>query len=801
MNVWSLGLGWEVVYCTEAVLVVVRATVADGRLQCTTRHSPSLCACTSKEPSVAKEANMLMDDEILIDAEELEAIMDDHPSTFVDEVAETHTAATHVVNTDQDNAAAAVDEGDEVAERSLKKARKEERRLEKEERRKHKKDKKSSKEKKASKFIDDAADEASEDDDDDDFVSDAEMGEDADYIKNHKSRRHMFVEGDEDLPAEKVAQDIEMRYNLSKSASRRKSIKPPTSSGAVDSQHYPMITEEHVQDLVPRKIPLSKRFSAAFLPRESDAKVFAVKCKSGMPRILVTRIVNKCYHFRIGRNDENKKLDLGILSVFALEHSKEYIYVESYRQLFVEQALTGLVGLYRFNIKMVDPNELMQLMEPRPLNKAPIRVGMFVRIRSHKPYQGDLAQVLALDADGKRATVKMVPREDFVDKSFTKPTMRHPQRFFNPAVAVGSVEVDGGIRWGDAMFDQDGYIIKIISLRGLMCGDQMVAPNTEELAYFLQRKKDQITIAAGTLAACGAVGLQNSQREYKLGEVVRVVSGQLANAVGTIVDVTLSSNTVKIACRIPGRPQPLEVRAELSNCERHFIAGNHIGVEQGPFQGRTGTVVKVISDGLLAVLGDGDATEFEVRSRDCRQSRLVSTARHSLGAWKLFDLVMVGSSAGCIVRCSADRLDVLTTDNAPRTITPSEVTKVVRGASRPAVDGLLNTVSRGAVVTIKSTNERMPPSVMGVVGSVEQLFDQTLFVRCPNVTDHSGIVAIPSSLVQLVGGKTNTKRTAPAQHLAFVRAKGHYASKPDGVHHVDAASEQWDGHSEFYPHH
>jgi transcription elongation factor SPT5 len=730
---------------------------------------------------------MLMDDEIEIDAAELGAILDDHPSTLMPSEIPAHAEVDEVVKE-------AVENNDDESEteserRARKKARKEAR--------KEKKEVKKERKAVTSKYVDVAADE-DEGDDEEDGEGEFESGatQEADYIKNHKRRNHLFREGDEELSAEELARSIEERNNLAKTKKIHKSKSGTGSSAAAGIGSHEF---DELNGLVPRKIPIVKRFSAAFLPRETDAKVFAVKCKSGMARTLVARIVNKCYHFRIGRNDEGKKLDLGILSVFALEHSKEYIYVESYRQLFVEQALNGLVGLFRYSIKMVDPNELMQLMEPRAPHKAPLRVGTFVRVRSHKPYQGDLAQVLSIDEDGKRATIKLVPREDFVDKRYAKPTMVLPQRFFNPNVAQGAVTDGEYHRWGDAVFDADGYIIKTISLRGLLSGDQMVAPSTEELAFFLQNKRDQITIAASAVAASGAVGQHNNQREYKLGEVVRVVSGQLANAVGTIVDVTLSANTVKIACRIPGRAQPLEVRAELSNCERHFIAGNHIGVEQGPYQGRTGTVLKVISDGLLAVLGDGDATEFEVRSRDCRQSRLVSTARHTLGAWRLFDLVMVnGNTAGCIVRCTPSRLDVLTTENIIMTISPSEVTKVVRGMGRPAVDRTQNPVARGAAVTILATNERVPLNVTGTVGTVEQLFDQTLFVRCGNVTENSGVVAIPPSLVQLVGGKTTTKRVAPTQHLAFVRAKGHYATKPDGVHATQQESDRWETHSELY---
>lgn len=656
--------------------------------------------------------------------------------------------------------------------RAKKKARKEERRKSRHDRDRKKEKKRSA----ALRYIDDAASEGddAESDDEDGDGEEAELVDDGslDYIKNHKRHRHIFHEGDEGKSSEEIAREIEERNRLSRQrdALRKKSGgKAIAGSSAVhheDAAELPM---------VPLRIPPATRFSAAFLPRPTDPVVFSVKVKPGMARILVARIVNKCYHYRHGMNDENKKVDLGIISAFALDHVKDYIYIESYRQLFVENALNGLVGLFRFNIKAVDPAELMQLLEHRPSTQDDVKVGDFVRVRQ-QPYRGDLGQVIDLVEEGRKAVVKLVPREDFANKQFAKTPkgVCHPKRFFDPNIAVGVHTAGERYRWGDLLFDVDGFLLRTVPVRSLLSGKNMVLPSMEELAFYFKGRRDHIAVAAKTITG------EPSNQDYKLGEVVRVVSGQLANAVGTIVDLTISANTVKLACAIPGRTTPLEVRTELSNCIRHFVPGSRIGVESGPHQSRTGTVLKVSGD-LLFVLADDEVEEIEVKAADCRQGRLVSFSKHTLGSWKLFDLVMLvdGVTVGCIVKCTTNLITILTDKNISRSVTTAQITRASKTAGRSAIDRMRNVVTRGCEVTIKAATGNVPSSVVGQSGVVEQLFNDTLFVRCASLFENSGVIAVEAQNVFLVGGRATAKQVAPPRQLPMPDKKKHYASRPD----------------------
>ena len=251
-----------------------------------------------------------------------------------------------------------------------------------------------------------------------------------DYIDNYQVKRTFLDEHERDLTAEELAKKLEERY-----ARRReeKESAPQRIAAQLDSSH---------------------RFTSQLLPKPSDPKVFAVKCKTGQGRSIVARLINKCFAYLQGQNYENKRVDLGIVSAFALDHVKEWFFVEAYRQLFVENALSGLDGVFRFRMAQVDPAELMQLMEKQAKRTEEIHVGDLVRFR-RGVYKGDLGKVVGFEEEGKRVVAKVVPREDFVRKAYVRrpsgaPTL--PQRFFVADMAIGARTSGGPVHLGRARF-------------------------------------------------------------------------------------------------------------------------------------------------------------------------------------------------------------------------------------------------------------------------------------------------------------------------------------------------------------
>lgn len=557
----------------------------------------------------------------------------------------------------------------------------------------------------------------------------------------------------------------------------------------------------------------SLRYTSQMLPQPSDPKVFAVKCKPRMARILVARIVNKCYAYRMGINLE-RKMDLGVLSVFSLDHVKEYIYVEAYRQSFVTNALEGFVGIFRFTITQVSPTELLQMLEKKPKNDK-VAVGELVRLRQ-RPYRGDLAQVVKVMLDSsRRAVVKVIPREDFAGKAYHKTTTVLPQRFFSPQQAVGAEERGDHIRWGDLRFDRDGYLLKTISVRSLMHGAQLQPiPEGEELTIFLRHNRELVKEAVVRYATEGCGPLVSSIR---IGDTVRVVSGELKNTVGTVTNLLTNSRMAILSCPIPQQKTPISLRVELCDCTKHFPEGTHVVVEEGEYRGRSGTVVKSYGEVVVLFCDRDDKTpEITVKANDCYQSKLVTSRSRplpleisrgveavgnssSFGNWNIYDLVrLVDSRAvGCIVMFHLDRVEVLTEDNESRILTYAQVTPIGRG-NRKGVDVYQNVLERGGEVTVQE-KDWSPFHLGGSSGRIEQVFHETVFVRFVQRKVNAGLVAMPTSCVLLTGGRKTIITDNTAKRLKSLlpppTRKVENAVMAD--YSSDAKGDTWDHHSEY----
>ncbi|CAJ1029349.1 putative Early transcription elongation factor of RNA pol II, NGN section [Leishmania utingensis] len=598
-----------------------------------------------------------------------------------------------------------------------------------------------------SKYILDAAE--SGDSNDEDELSDADLVDDDEEVEDvnygDRPKRYMFHEGDDKKSVDEMARYYE----------------------EVD-RHYRRHGDNE-DALLTRSDLFSRRLASQFLPREDDPKVFAVKCRPRMSRMLVTRIVNKCYAYRVGRNYEHKKVDLGIISVFALDHVKEYIYVEASRKRFVENVLNGLDGVFRFNIAVVDPKELLQTMETRPSTQK-VRVGDYVRLRQ-RFYRGDLAQVTALHPDGVHITCKVVPREDFVQKPFNKATKRLEPRFFTPRQAVDVREMENSYVWGDLHFDREGYLLKTVSTRMVVSGAQLEQPSIEELARFYNDQREKVERALRAAEAAAQVP------PISIGDSVRVTTGQLRNTIGVVENVFTNTNTAVLTCTVPGRVQPIKVQVELSACTKHFSEGAHVVVERGEHAGESGTVVK--SWGSIVLLFPDRAAvgaELKVEANDCHQSKLGSVSVHSKGVWQVFDLVSITepNCVGCIVRLNRSDVDVLTENNDVRTLSYAQVNAVGRD-TRQTTDCRENTLSRGAEVHIQK-HPWTPIGLEGQTGRIEHIFHRTIFVRCRASPLHANIVALKAECVLLIGGRKTTRRTAPAQEVATGMSADQYAA-------------------------
>ena len=657
---------------------------------------------------------------------------------------------------------------------------------------KHKKEKKEMKHKKrrteggrrkSSRFVDDAAGEDDDDEDDEDDGS-ADEGDDGGLIDENEAREVQRAQRiadeqrrkarelvDNDVSAEEAARAIEERYK------QQQRHRKAGGGGSVT-------LEDDGEVVVPRLVTNLSRFAANYLPKASDPKVFAIKCRPKMNRTLVARIVNKCYCYRMGLNHERKKIDLGIISCFALDNIKDYIYVEASRQLFVENALNGLVGLFRFNISELDRGELMQLLEPRPINKDVVKIGSFVRPK-RGDYKGDIGQVIAVD--GSRLIVKFVPREDFTGKPYNKPENRQPQKFFSPQLTKGAVvERDGSTRWGDLKFDAEGYIILSFTARTISFGLNMILPSVNELAIFYGGNADKVRVASAiqqrpTEPAAVAAAAVPTQTLH-VGEIVRVVSGQLAGTVGKIVDIILSTQEVKIDCRIPNQQRSVVLRVELKSVVKYFTEGDHIVVERGNLCGESGNVLQATGEEISFVT-DSNGTIATAFANECKQSNLSHNGKtHTVGGVKLYDLVRLNGHTGdifCVVKIHESDVVVLSTDNVAKRTPARFLEKPFTQGPLGSRDKMSNPLRTGCEVRFVGSTAGGPASAAKIPkagGTVVQLHHDHLFVRCLTLHENSGVVAVKSKDVLLVGGKTSRRAVEQPRQLPQFEKKAHMAT-------------------------
>eukprot|EP00796_Vickermania_ingenoplastis_P001919 gene1919-1162_t len=631
-----------------------------------------------------------------------------------------------------------------------------------------------------SRFVQDAADSTSGDEEEDDEES--EDGWDDGPLLRYEppEHRHLFNAGEEGKTDEELGREYEERLKM-------------------------MRQREKAAALLHRKGPegpvhnSSRRYTSQMLPQPSDPKVFAVKCKPRMARILVARILNKCYNYRIGKNLP-KKVDLGILSVFSLDHVKEYIYLEAHRQRFVINALEGLVGVFRSNITQVQPDELMQMMEHRPSNEK-VQVGMLVRLRQ-RPYRGDLGQVTSVLPDGSHITVKVIPREDFIGKTYTRVKTQLPQNFFVPSLAVDAEDRGDHIRWGDLKFDRDGYLLRTVTIRSVIHGSQMTpAPTPEELARFYNNNREEVKVAISRYTEEGTKALGR----IGIGETVRVFTGMLKDTIGTVTNIVASTGTAMLSCKVPNRQTPVALRVELRHCVKNLPEGTHVVVTEGQHAGMGGTVVRNFGDVVTLFCDRYDIVpEITVKANECSESKLAGTItqapqRHSAGSrWNLYDLVALTDTraVGCVVLVQPDGMDVLTEDNERRRVGYAQVKPITR-ASKKALDIYQNVLERGAEVTIRDT-ELTPFHLGGESGRVEQVCNDTVFARCRRLRKNAGLVALPAQCVLLTGGRKTTKTTpTTTRTLPAPQRRPHNAVVAE--YPPELRSDTWHQSSEYRP--
>ncbi|XP_058007578.1 protein RNA-directed DNA methylation 3 isoform X2 [Hevea brasiliensis] len=225
-------------------------------------------------------------------------------------------------------------------------------------------------------------------------------------------------------------------------------------------------------------------------PSSRDPTIWKVKCMVGRERHSAFCLMQKFADLK------SLGTKLQIISAFAVDHVKGFVYIEADKQCDITEACKGLCSIYSTRVASVPKNEVSHILSVRSKSNV-VSEGMWARIKNGK-YKGDLAQVVAVNDARKRATVKLIPRIDLQAlaqkfgggvsmKNAATPAPRllssSELEEFRPLVQYRR-DRDTGRMFEvlDGLMLKDGYLYKRVSVDSLSCWGVM--PSEEELLKF-----------------------------------------------------------------------------------------------------------------------------------------------------------------------------------------------------------------------------------------------------------------------------------------------------------------------------
>jgi transcription elongation factor SPT5 len=528
----------------------------------------------------------------------------------------------------------------------------------------------------------------------------------------------------------------------------------------------------------------------SLVPSVSDPSLWMVSCATGKEQELVLQIMNKCISFaRQGR-------PLGISAAVAAQ-SKGKIYIESFSEPAVKEAVQGVRGLLQYTMKLVPIHDMTTVMTVVS-KKKPVKKNEWVRMtRGH--YKGDLALVRSVKESGLKCIVQCVPRLDLTladlppeEARIRRRTVRPPQKFFSAqeVAALGRQSLrrqrfpgmDIYCDYFEGNYYDNGYLLKEMTVGSMVkpCTEED-PPSLDELEAFRRRKKvdgddgqeeENIgsKIAASLLdelaelqGKTGAGKNSASPGGLLIGDTIEVIEGDLVGMRGKLV--SLDENTVKVkpsdnSVDLGGTS---EVEFLINQVRKYIAVGAHVKVTEGRYANETGVVVAVEhlegeSDFTAVVLTDITNKEISVRTSQLRESAEVASGQDKLSGYELYDLVVLsgGGSAnevGVIVRVGREDFTVINNHGITREIRPEELRGKKNSISNRAValDVQGNQLRVGDTVNVAEGPHK------GKSATIKRMSRAQLFLHSQTRSEHAGIFVVRSRSCVLSGGKSQSR--------------------------------------------
>lgn len=565
--------------------------------------------------------------------------------------------------------------------------------------------------------VDEDEEEEDEGEGEDDFINDAGADiPDEDVVR--VARRHSMPMRDEDEDIDEIERQVRERY------ARSTHIEYGEEAAEVEQQ--------------------------ALLPSVKDPKLWMVKCAIGHERETAICLMQKY----IDRSD------LQIKSVVALDHLKNYIYVEAEKEAHVKEACKGLRNIYASaKITLVPIKEMADVLSVES-KSVDLSRDSWVRMKLGI-YKGDLAKVVDVDNVRQRVDVKLIPRIDLQAlasklegrEAVKKKAFVPPPRFFNIDEAREmhirverrrDKESGEYFEWVDNLKFKDGFLYKSVSTKSIHTNN--IQPTFDELEKFRKPGDDM----NGDVASLSTLFANRKKGHFMKGDAVIVIKGDLKNLEGWVEKV--EDETVHIRPKISDLPKTLAFN-EKELC-KYFKPGDHVKVISGVQEGATGMVVKVEGH-VLIILSDTTKEHIRVFADHVVESSEITTGITRIGDYELHDLVLLDNlSFGVIIRVEAEAFQVLKgVPDRPEVVLVKlrEIkSKIDRRAS--AKDRSNNIISAKDVVRV------VEGACKGKQGPVEHIHKGILFIYDRHHLEHAGFICAKAQSCLLVGGSTGGRR-------------------------------------------
>ncbi|PRQ24879.1 putative translation protein SH3 [Rosa chinensis] len=481
----------------------------------------------------------------------------------------------------------------------------------------------------------------------------------------------------------------------------------------------------------------------ALLPSVLDPKLWMVKCAIGKEREVAACLMQKYID----------KPELNIRSVIALDHLKNYIYVEAEKEAHVREACKGLRNIFTQKIALVPIREMTDVLsvESKAID---ISRDTWVRMKIGI-YKGDLAKVVDVDNVRQRVTVKLIPRIDLQALAnklegrevVKKKAFVPPPRFMNIDEARElhiRVERKRDPMTGDyfenieKMMFKDGFLYKIVSMKSI--STQNIHPTFDELEKFRKPGEN----GEGDVASLSTLFSNRKKGHFVKGDAVIVIKGDLKNLKGRVEKV--EEGTVHIRPDMKDLPKTLAIN-EKELC-KYFEPGNHVKVVSGTQEGATGMVVKV-DQHVLIILSDTTKEHLRVFADDVVESSEVTSGITKIGDYELHDLVLLdNNSFGVIIRVETEACQVLkgVPERPEVALVKLREIKCKIEKKLSVQDCFKNTISVKDVVRVVEGPSK------GKQGPVEHIYRGVLFIYDRHHIEHAGFICVKSHSCRVVGG-------------------------------------------------